>query len=197
MTTPLVLASASPARRRLLEAAGLVFAVDSARVNEAEVRHQMRGQSALATARELARRKATIVSLRHRGAIVVGADQILECGHRRYDKPKDREAARKQLLALRACSHRLWTAVACMQDGTALFETSSTSRLTMRAFSLEFLDSYLADVGEAVTASVGGYMVEGRGIQLFSRIEGDLFSVLGLPLLELLEFFRTCGLLMR
>jgi septum formation protein len=127
------------------------------------------------------------------GRLVLGADQTLALGARRFSKPADRTAASEQFRVLRGQTHALHSAVALARDGKILFEHGETARLTMRAFSDTFLDDYLATVGSAVTASVGGYQLEGAGIQLFERIEGDYFTVLGLPLLPLLAVLRREG----
>ena len=126
---------------------------------------------------------------------MLGADQTLGFGVRSFTKPADRPAARAQLLALRGRTHELHSALALVRDGALVFEHQAVARLTMRAFSERFLDAYLAAAGDAVTASVGCYQVEGIGIQLFDRIEGDYFTILGLPLLPLLKFLQDEGLL--
>jgi septum formation protein len=125
--------------------------------------------------------------------LVLGADQTLAFGARRFSKPEDRAGAAEQLRALRGQTHALHSAVALARDGKILFEHGETARLTMRAFSDSFIEHYLADAGKVVTASVGGYQLEGAGIQLFERIEGDYFTILGLPLLPLLAFLRREG----
>jgi septum formation protein len=122
--------------------------------------------------------------------LVLGADQTLALGQRLYAKPADPAAARDQLRGMRGRTHELHSAVVVARDGTVLFEHCEIARLTMREFSDGFLDGYLAAAGPAVTASVGGYQVESLGIQLFERIEGDHFTILGLPLLRLLQYLR-------
>jgi septum formation protein len=139
----------------------------------------------------LAIEKACSVSRRHGDALVVGADQMLAAGDRWFDKPGDIAEARAQLRALRGRSHILATAVCVAEDGVPVWRATSAPELTMREFSDAFLEAYLAAEGEALTSSVGAYRLEGRGIQLFSRISGDYFAVLGLPLIELLDFLRA------
>lgn len=191
----LILASASLARAHLLTQAGVPFSTEAAALDEGAWKERLRAshKSASEAACTLAEEKAKIVSRRHREALVIGADQILERGGRWLDKPRDREEARAQLLALRGRTHTLATAVTCVTDERSLWRAISVPRLTMRAFSEEFLDAYLEAEGSAAQGSVGAYRLEGRGVQLFSRIEGDYFAVLGLPLVELLGFLRDCG----
>ena len=129
------------------------------------------------------------------GRLVLGADQTLALGAKRFSKPVDRAAARSQLATLWGRTHELHSAIAFVQDATVLFEHVETARLTMRAFSDSFLDLYLETAGTAATASVGAYQIEGLGIQLFERIDGDYFTILGLPLLQALEFLRQRGCL--
>ena len=143
----------------------------------------------------LAGAKASLVAKSCPGQLVLGADQILTLDGQRFAKPADPAAARTQLRAFAGRTHELHSAVAVVQDATTLFQHADTARLTMRSFSDEFLDRYLDLVGAAVTASVGAYQLEGLGIHLFERIEGDHFTILGLPLLELLAFLRSERLL--
>ena len=191
----IVLASASQVRRTLLTAAGLDVAVDPAAVDEAAVKASLAaegvGPSEIAEA--LAELKASRVSPGHPGRLVIGADQILECEGRSFDKPADRAAARLQLATLRGRRHSLFSAVVVLRDGQRLWHHVGRADLTMRAFSESFLESYLDRAGSAATASVGAYQLEGLGAQLFQRIEGDYFTILGLPLLPLLDFLRGVG----
>ena len=196
-TPRLILASASVSRRALLRAAGLNFEVKPAQVDEAVVKHAARsdGQSAEQAALCLAELKARHVARQEPGALVIGADQILVCDDIWFDKPVSIAAAREQLLALRGRSHILATAVLCARGDEGLWHHIDQPRLTMRQFSDAFLDAYLAAEGASVTSTVGAYQLEGRGIHLFDRVEGDHSAILGLPLLPLLAFLRQSGVL--
>ena len=193
--TLLVLASGSATRRALLAAAGLAFEVRVAPVDEAAVKAAARaeGASAADTAMLLAEMKAARVSRALPEAVVIGADQILVCEGRWFDKPADLAAARGQLLELRGRVHVLATAVVCLRAGSRVWGHVATPRLTMRAFSEAFLDDYLAREGGAALSSVGAYRLEGMGVQLFDTVEGEHAAVLGLPLSPLLGFLRQAG----
>jgi len=192
---PLVLASKSAVRRAVLEAAGVPVEIEVADIDERGIEQR----SGLADPGEIARllscEKARAVSLKKPGRIVLGADQTLALGERRFSKAPNRAAAREQLLALRGQTHALHSGAAAVRDGQVLYDHVSTARMTMRAFSEAYLDRYLDAVGDAAMASVGGYQLEGVGAQLFERIEGDHFTVLGMPLLPLLEWLRSERLL--
>jgi septum formation protein len=191
----LVLASRSVARRTLLQAAGIAVELRPADLDERSVEANALSQGPAAIAAFLAREKAAAVAALCPGRLVLGADQTLALGARRFSKPVDRASARAQLAALCGRTHELHSAIAFVQDATVLFEHVDTARLTMRSFSQHFLDHYLDDVGTAATASVGAYQIEGPGIQLFERIDGDYFTILGLPLLPALDFLRQRGCL--
>lgn len=196
MSAPLlVLASGSAARGRLLRDAGLAFVAQPVALDEEEVRAACRvdGMDSAATAETLAWMKAERASRKHPGALVVGADQMLDLGGDWLEKPLTRDGLRRQLLALRGRSHTLLSALVVVRDGERLWHTVERAQMTMRRFSDDFLDSYVAGVGDDVLQSVGGYHLEGWGAQLFSRVEGDYFTVLGLPLLSLLGFLREHG----
>ena len=192
---PLVLASRSSVRRALLEAAGIPVEVEPARVDERAVESS---KAASAGAKDvallLAREKALEVAGRKGKSIVLGADQTLAQGERRFSKPANALAAREQLKALAGKTHELHAAVALVRGGDVMFETVATARLTMRPLSEAFLDAYLTAAGDRVSSSVGAYQLERAGVHLFERIEGDHFTILGLPLLPLLAYFRSAGL---
>jgi septum formation protein len=193
--TPLVLASKSESRRAIVAGAGIPIEIVPADIDEREVEAQAGGADAVAVAGLLARAKALAVAAAKPGRLVLGADQTLARGRARFHKPSDQAAARAQLVALRGQTHELHSAIALVQDETILFEHCSVARLAMRSFSDDFLDRYLDAAGNAVTASVGAYQVERLGIQLFERIDGDHFTILGLPLLPLLDVLRRHGAL--
>jgi septum formation protein len=194
-TQPLLLASKSAARRALLEAAGVAIEIRPASIDERAIEARAGQASASEVAALLAREKAKAVAADNPDRVVVGADQTLALGERRFSKAADRAAAREQLRALRGRTHTLHSAVAVVRAGTVAFDHGDAAHLTMRAFSDTFLESYLEAVADAALASVGGYQLEGAGVQLFERVEGDHFTVLGLPLLPLLAFLRKAGLL--
>ncbi|WP_372617165.1 Maf family protein [Falsiroseomonas sp.] len=207
----IVLASSSATRRALLTGAGLEFEAVPAAVDEAALKEsaQAEGIPPEDAAIMLAEAKAERIARRRPDALVLGCDQLLTCripdsgapggatdGRERwFDKPADLAAARAQLLALRGRTHRLVTATVAWRGGTRIWQDVSVPRLTMRSFSDAFLDAYLAAEREAVCASVGGYRLEGLGVHLFSRVEGEHSAILGLPLLPLLGFLRGHGVL--
>jgi septum formation protein len=179
----------------LLARAGIVVQRDPAGIDEAEVKRSFRreGLDAASCAQALAAAKATRITQRHEGALVIGADQLLDCAGTWLDKPRDSADARAQLVALRGKQHELATAVVVARNGAVLWQHVERPRLTMRRFSDRFLDDYLSAEGDDALAVVGAYRLEGLGVQLFARIEGDYFSILGLPLLPLLDFLRGHG----
>lgn len=193
---PLVLASKSSARRTLLAAAGVPIEVQPADLDERAAEASATSQSPDAIAAWLAREKAVLVQKRNPGRLVLGADQTLSLDGKRFTKPHDRVAARTQLTALSGRSHELHSAAVLVQNGAVLLETVSTVRLTMRALSEQFLELYLDAAGSTATESVGAYQIEGLGVQLFERLDGDYFAILGLPLLEILRFLRQHGCLL-
>ena len=190
---PLVLASKSDVRRKILQAAGLPVEVRAADIDERALEAQAKVTAPGDVAVLLARAKSQTVAAAMPGRLVLGADQTLALGDRRFAKPAGRAAAREQLRALSAKPHELHSALVLMRDRELLLEHVGVARLTMRSLSDGFLDRYLDAAGEAATASVGGYQLEGTGIHLFKRIEGDYFTILGLPLLPLLSFLRGHG----
>ena len=192
---PLILASRSESRRAVLAGAALAIEVLPADVDERAIEAGAADKSPDAIARLLAGAKALAISARHPGRLVLGADQTLGLGGRVFAKPADLAAARAQLRALRGRTHTLHSAIALASDGKVVFAHCERAALTMRNFSDGFLEAYFETVGPAVTASVGCYQVEAAGIQLFERIEGDHFTILGLPLLPLLAYLRGAGYL--
>ena len=194
-SAPLLLASRSTVRRTLLEAAGVPVEVRPADIDERGLEAAAPSRPPGAIAMLLAREKARAVGRLNRGRLTLGADQTLSLDAQRFAKPADLTAARDQLRALAGRTHELHSAIVFVQDDAVLYEHVGVARLTVRAFSNRFLDCYLDIVGSAATASVGGYQVESAGIQLFERVEGDYFTVLGLPLLAALDFLRRHGCL--
>jgi septum formation protein len=190
-TCPLILASQSSTRQALLANAGISFEAVPADIDEREIQRSSNLSAAGDIAALLARRKAISVSSRQPGRFVVGADQTLARGARLFVKPAGRAQAAEQLRALAGGSHELHSAVAVARDGEILFEAASIARMTMRHLGEREIDAYLDAAGPAVTASVGAYQLEGLGVHLFERIEGDHFTILGLPLLPLLAFLRS------
>jgi len=196
---PLILASASAARITLLRNAGIAFTVAPAAIDEGEIKAAFRAEARQAAecAIALAEAKAARAARRHPGSLVIGADQLLVCDGVWFDKPADVAAARAQLVALRGKRHELISAICVVRGGERLWHFVDRSSLTMRDFSDKFLDDYLAAIGDAVLDAVGAYHLEGLGVQLFARIEGGHFAILGLPLLPLLDFLRGHGAVAR
>ncbi len=191
----LILASASPSRRQLLANAGLVFTIEPSGIDEDEVKRSLGSRAApQELASTLAEMKAVKVSSRHPEAMVVGADSTLACSGRLFDKPADLAAARKQLQSLRGQTHELFSSVVVARGGVRLWHWSERARLTMRQLSDAFIDGYLERAGEDVLSSVGAYQLEGLGAHLFSRVDGDYFTILGLPLLPLLSYLAGHGI---
>lgn len=186
----IVLASGSKARRRMLEAAGLAFGVVPADIDEDAIEARMMAEDANVNpaeiAKALARAKAESVSNEHPGTLVVGSDQTLSLGSTLIGKSRTLDEARATLLRLRGREHELHSAVAIAMNGTVDWVHADSARLLMREFSEEFLVSYLERAGEGILGSVGAYEAEGLGVQLFERIEGDHFTIFGMPLLPLL-----------
>jgi septum formation protein len=194
-TYPLILASQSRTRQALLTNAGISLEAVPADIDERELQQNSGLSAPGEIAALLARRKAVSVSLQQPGRFVVGADQTLARGARLFAKPAGRAQAAEQLRALAGGSHELHSAVAVVRDGKILFEAVTIARMTMRRLGEPEIDAYLDAAGEAVTTSVGAYQLEGLGVHLFERIEGDHFTILGLPLLPLLAFLRSERLL--
>ncbi len=195
---PLILASASKSRARILEASGLAFIIEPPGLDENVMRQAVSGERSLAphdVAELLARAKAEAVSDLAPQACVVGGDQVLALGEAILSKPDSMEAARRQLLDLSGKSHTLHTSVAVATNGGTVWVETTIATLTMRKLSPEFIGRYLAAAGEEVLSSVGAYQIESLGIQLFEKIEGDYFSILGLPLIPLLDTLRREGVI--
>jgi septum formation protein len=192
---PLVLASRSKARQALLTGAGIPIEIYPADLDERSLEAAAISGAPGAIAAHLARAKAAAVAKALPGRLTLGADQTLALGAECFAKPADRATARQQLRALRGRSHELHSAVAVVKDAKVMFEHVGVARLTMRSFSERFLDLYLDAADDAAMASVGGYQLEGLGVQLFERVDGDYFTVLGLPLLQVLDFLRRQGCL--
>jgi septum formation protein len=192
---PLILASQSHARRALLAGAGIGFEAVPAEIDERAVQQSSGLSAAGDVAALLAREKALSVSIRMPERFVVGADQTLALGTRLFSKPAGRAQAAEQLRALAGGRHELHSAVAAARDGKILFEGAEIARMTMRQLGEAEIEAYLDEAGAAVTSSVGAYQLERLGVHLFERIEGDHFTILGLPLLQLLAFLRSERLL--
>lgn len=195
MNERLILASASPFRRKMLENAGIVVESVPPSLDERSVEAPLEDSGAAPedVALVLAEAKALEISEKLAGALVLGCDQTLALGDRRFHKPRDMEEARRHLLALSGKTHHLNSAAVLARNGTALWRHVGVASLTMRTLEPAFIGRYLASVGKEALSSVGAYQIEGKGIQLFERIEGDFFTVVGLPLLAVLAALRDIG----
>ncbi|WP_398472519.1 Maf family protein [Tardiphaga sp.] len=192
---PLILASQSAARRMLLAGAGITFDAAPADIDERGIQQRSNLTAPGDIAALLAEQKAAFVSLRHPGRYVIGADQTLSVGDRLFNKPAGRDQAAQQLRDLSGKTHELHSAIAVACDGATLFSHVSVAHMTMRQLDDAAIDVYLDAAGEKVTTSVGAYQLEGLGVHLFELIEGDHFTILGLPLLPLLKFLRGEGMI--
>ncbi|ODA68033.1 Septum formation protein Maf [Methyloligella halotolerans] len=191
---PLILASSSQTRAKLIEAAGLNVVLQAPGLDEAAMREAISGEELLRpgdVAEVLARAKAEAISDLAKEAYVIGGDQVLALGDQIIGKSDDMEDARRLLLDLSGKTHELHTSVALAKDGEAVWAYTDVARLTMRTLSPEFIGRYLAAAGEQVLGSVGAYQLEFLGVQLFEKVEGNYFSILGLPLLPLLAELRA------
>jgi septum formation protein len=195
--SPLVLASASASRQTLLRAAGVDFMVTPADIDEPALMRGLiaKGADGAAIAEALAREKAVQVSGLQPGDIVLAGDSVLEFGREILGKCRDLDALRALLSRLSGRTHQLISSAALARDGKVLWQHTSLARMTVRPLSGAFIDAYLAREGEKLLSSVGGYHFEGFGAQLFEKVEGDYFSILGLPLLPVLAALREQGLL--
>ena len=189
----LVLASSSPFRRTLMENAGLSFECRAADIDERQIESGLQNTTPDEVALTLARAKAENVSPYFMDALVLGSDQTMSLGSRVYHKPKNLGEAKDTLLSLSGKTHRLNSAIALVKNGERIWEHVAHADLTVRGLSETFVDRYLAKVGEKVFGSVGAYQLEGEGIQLFSEIQGDYFTIIGLPMLPLLHKLRELG----
>jgi len=193
--TDFILASGSQIRRQVLEGAGVPFSVDKPDVDESAIKARRSELDPADMALVLGRAKAEAVSTRRPGALVLGADQTMELDGQLLDKLPRADLARERLLAMRGRAHHLHSGLALCRDGACVWQHQQTSTLHVRAFSDAFLDMYLEEAGFALTASVGAYAFEGLGAQLFERVEGDYYAILGLPLLPLLAALRQYGVI--
>ena len=196
MTPAIILASGSASRRALLRGAGVNAETVPPLIDENAAKLAMRdeGLSVRDQAMQLAELKAQKVSASHPG-LVIGGDQMLALGDEAFDKPRDLDGARAHLRRLSGQAHTLETAIAIAEDGQLVWRHLARPKMTMRHLSDTFIETYVETCGDALLTTVGAYQLEGRGAQLFSRIEGDYFSILGLPLLPLLDYLRTRGVL--
>ena len=192
---PLILASQSPARKMLLANAGISFEAVPADIDERSVQNNSGLSAPGEIAGLLAREKACFVSSKNPGRYVVGADQTLALGSRLFSKPAGRAQAADQLRLLAGGTHELHSAVAVARNGKIVFSDVSVARMTMRRLDASAIEAYLDQAGQAVTTSVGAYQLEGLGVHLFECIEGDHFTILGLPMLPMLAFLRSEGVL--
>jgi len=195
MADELILASLSPFRAQLLANAGLAFSVAGARLNEREIETQCPALSPKQLAQKLAQEKSMDVSRRFPHALVIGCDQTLELEGKALHKPADMQDASRRLLALSGKTHALHSAVSLCKHGKLIWSDCVSAHMTVRHLDPQFVGHHLARVGDSVLASVGAYQLEGEGIQLFDRIEGDWFTIIGLPMLPLLAEFRKLGVI--
>ncbi len=195
MFDPIVLASGSAARARMLTAAGVEFEAIRPGVDEDAIKASLKAdQAPPANATEtLAEAKALQISLRAPDALVLGSDQLLVCGEAWFDKPQDADNLRAQISTLQGRWHSLWTAAVLMRGGQRIWHTRQEAKLLMRPLNLEEIDAYTKAAGDSVLSCVGGYEIEGLGANLFNTIQGDTFVIQGLPLLEVLQALRDQG----
>ena len=195
----LILASGSPFRKQLMEAAGLAFTAEPARIDEREIEAPLvaGGASPEEVAAALAKAKADDVAARNRQAFVIGSDQVMSMDGRLFHKCTSVEMAREQLWSMRGKTHRLSSAISIVHNGEEVWSYVSVADLTFRDFTEAFLDSYIANAGPKVLLTVGAYSYEGLGQQLFEKVEGDFFTIIGLPMLPLLAALRDLAIIPR
>jgi septum formation protein len=191
----IILASTSKIRGKILNAAGIKFSVLNSELDEEKAKNSLKELSPREISMELARLKSERISRRHPEAMTIGADQVLAFENKIFNKPASRAEAEGQLSMLRNATHALYSAISCAIGGIEVWSHCSEARLTMRDFSTEFLSSYLDGNPADYLSSVGAYKLEETGIQLFEKIEGDYFTILGLPILPLLGFLRQHGII--
>ena len=196
---PLILASGSKTRARMLRGAGVAIEIVVPAIDEPELMASLNASGATTSrvAEVLAEMKAQRVAPRFPGRFVLGCDQMLECDGMWLDKPADRAHAREQLKMLRGTSHSLVTSAVLVRDEERLWHVTERAEMRMRGFSDEFLEHYLEQAGDDILRSVGAYQLEGIGAQLFQRVSGDFFTILGLPLLPVLAILREHGIVPR
>ena len=192
---PLVLASNSAARQRLLSEAGVPFIIQPANIDEREIERDLNSKSADLIAQTLARTKALTVSKQFKNRLVLGADQVASCEGKVFGKAENINKARELLFALSGKTHRLHSALCLVKNDTIIFQTLAHADLHVRQMTSQFIDTYIEEMGDKILSSAGGYQIEALGAQLFSSIEGDHWTIMGLPILPLLEALRHEGAL--
>jgi len=192
-----ILATASTTRVKLLNNAGLVFDVIPANIDEEKIKDDYRGETADFVAQKLSDKKAEAISEKHPDKLVIAADQVLVCDGQLFSKPCSLDEVKTQLFKLQGRPHELISAVSAAKLGKSFWRHSDAARLVMRLMSDKFIDNYIKQEGQDLLSSVGGYKIEGSGVLLFDEVEGSFFTILGVPLLQLLAFFREQKILLQ